>query len=360
MYQHVEKYYTSLEKLSRRFRETNRSCSFQAQSQDEFKQWKEKTRAKLKELTGIDRIERCPLEPQLLEEEKLEGEPFSRLRCLIQTEEGVWMPFYLLKPDSGKERRPVMICPHGHSAGGKLATGGRTDIPEVKKISAEQHYEYAFEFARRGFLVFCPDARGFGERRERVRQGDAPEQFMDCSCKELNQMAIPLGLTVTGMWVWDLMRLLDYIETRDDCDATRVGVAGLSGGGQQSLWLAALDDRIGAAAVSGYFYGYHDALLVLNDNCSCNYVPHLWETVDMGDIGALIAPRPFLVETGDQDPLNGERGAVNAVEQMETVRRAYRIFEKEELCRHDICSGKHRWYGVNAYDFLSEQLQCGK
>ena len=40
-------------------------------------------------------------------------------------------------------------------------------------------------------------------------------------------------------------------------------------------------------------------------NCSCNYVPHLFEHVDMGDVGALIAPRPLLVETGTHDDLNG-------------------------------------------------------
>lgn len=179
---------------------------------------------------------------------------------------------------------------------------------------------------------------------------------MECTCKELNQMAIPLGLTVTGMWVWDLMRLLDYIETREDCDTARIGVGGLSGGGQQSLWLAALDDRIAAAAVSGYFYGYHDALLVLNENCSCNYVPHLWETVDMGDLGALIAPRPLIVETGDRDSLNGPRGAINAAEQFEVTRRAYRLLGAEACCRHRICPGEHRWYGGETYSFLEKAL----
>ena len=47
------------------------------------------------------------------------------------------------------------------------------------------------------------------------------------------------------------------------------------------------------AAISGYMYGYRDALLTLNNNCSCNYVTHLWEHLDMGDIASLIAPRPL-------------------------------------------------------------------
>jgi hypothetical protein len=62
--------------------------------------------------------------------------------------------------------------------------------------------------------------------------------------------------------------------------------------------LTALYYRIKAAVISGYFYGYKQSLLEMPDNCSCNYVPHLWEKVDMGDMGALIAPRTLLIETG--------------------------------------------------------------
>lgn len=354
--EHTERYDTSLQSLSRRFRETKRSCALQANTPEELAKWRESTRKKLRELTGIDRLQSCPLQPQLVGEEELPGESFRRLKYRIQTEEGVFMPFYLLAPKEGPEKKPVMICTHGHGSGGKLATGGRTDIEQVRAVFLEQHYEYGIEFARRGFMAFCPDARGFGERRELSRQGDTPEQFMGSCCKELNQMAIPLGLTVTGMWVFDLMRLVDYILSRPDCDPERIGVSGLSGGGQQSLWLAALDERVAASAVSGYFYGYHDALLILNDNCSCNYVPHLWETADMGDIGALIAPRPLVVETGDEDPLNGPRGPVNALEQAEITRRAYQLLGAEDNFLHRICHGRHRWYGGETYDFMCERL----
>ena len=79
----------------------------------------------------------------------------------------------------------------------------------------------------------------------------------------LNHMAMPLGQTVTGMWTWDLMRLIDHVETRPECDASRIGCAGLSGGGLRTLWLAALDERIRCAVVSGYFYRYRESLLLL-------------------------------------------------------------------------------------------------
>jgi hypothetical protein len=167
---------------------------------------------------------------------------------------------------------------------------------------------------------------------------------------------MPLGQTVTGMWAWDLHRLIDYIETRDDCRADRIGCAGLSGGGLQTLWATAFDERIRCAVVSGYFYGYKEALLDGHTNCACNYVPHLYEHVDMGDIGALIAPRPLLIETGDQDGLNGASGLENVYSQLAITRRAYQTLDHEDGLAHDVFAGEHRWLGVQAIPWLKQFL----
>ena len=113
-----------------------------------------------------------------------------------------------------------------------------------------------------------------------------------------------------------------------------MGCAGLSGGGLQTLWAAALDKRIRCAVISGYMYGYKESLLDMPGNCYCNYVPHLYEYMDMGDIAALIAPRPLLIETGNRDPLNGASGLANVRTQVDTIRRAYRTLEAEDRLYH--------------------------
>lgn len=344
-------YYDSLSAMKMRYQKQKKSCGFCAKDILEYSQWKKSTRTKLKQLIGLNKLKSCDLMGRKLEEEYLEKEGYIREKWIIQTEENVWMPFYLLKPENSPyEKPPIMIAAHGHGSGGKLATAGVWDFPEVKEVAERQNYTYGVEMVRQGFYVFCPDARGFGERREVLRRGEEPEKYMSCSCREISHMALGLGLTVTGLWVWDLMRLLDYIETRQDCDRMSIGCMGLSGGGMQTLWLAALDDRVRFAAVSGYFYGYQDSLLEMNKNCSCNYVPHLWETVDMGDIGALIAPRPFVIESGTEDPLNGSRGIDNVLEQVNTVKRAYELFHAEHFLIHDVFPGKHQWHGEQVYD----------
>jgi hypothetical protein len=138
-----------------------------------------------------------------------------------------------------------------------------------------------------------------------------------------------------------------------------VGCIGLSGGGLQTLYLSALDERVACAVISGYFYGVDDSLLYLSDNCDCNYVPRLWEYVDMGDLGALIAPRPLLIESARQDPLNGPRGIDNVIEQVDITRRAYDLLGAGDKIAHDMFDGGHTWHGTLAMAWLEEKL-CPK
>ncbi len=351
----VEKYYTSMEHLLDVFQKHARAMGFRAETVPEYARWKLELRNKLRQMTGLDTMETCELKPQRLESIQMDG--YRRDKLLIQTEPDVWMPFYVLIPDgrAPESRTPCVIATHGHASAGKWSVGGRSDIPAVERQIRTFNYTYGIEFVRQGYLVFCPDARAFGERREWTMQGEEEEQFLNSSCTQLNHMALGLGQSVTGMWTWDLMRLADYIKTRDDCGD--IACTGLSGGGLQALWLAAMDDRIQCAVVSGYFYGYKDSLLRRSSNCGCNYVPGLWKTVDMGDLGALIAPRALLIESGLFDPLNGERGIDNVTEQYEITRQAYLLLGAEQQLQHHTFPGEHRWNGECTYDFVNNALR---
>jgi dienelactone hydrolase len=351
----VHKYYTSLPKLHKRFEEKSRSLGFKANNIEEYELWKTQLRTKLLEITGIDRMELCSLEPQLIESKLMDG--YRRNKVIIQTEEDVWMPFYVLSPNDLKEgeKRPVVIAPHGHLGGGKESIAGRVDIPEITEAVERFNYNYGEQLVKEGYIVFCPDARGFGERREYWMQGEEKEKILNGSCIHLNNTAVSLGYSLTGFMTWDLMRLIDYIQTLAFCDSTRIGCCGFSGGGLQTLWLAALDNRVKCAVISGYFYGSKDSLLEMT-NCGCNYVPHFWQYADMGDLGALIAPRALLIESGKNDHLNGKRGLDNVVEQLEVTQRAYRLFNSENKLIHHIGEGGHYWYAERTFAFLREAL----
>ncbi|MEN9939166.1 MAG: hypothetical protein RLZZ387_5745 [Chloroflexota bacterium] len=346
--------FTSEAALLERFDRESRAMALRAESPAELEVWRAELRGRLRAITGLDTFETCPLDPR--EDPPVACDGYTRTRVVIAVEPGVLMPLYVLTPADLRpgERRPVVLAAHGHDGGGKESVAGRGEIPEVAWAIERYRYDYGVQLARAGFVVLCPDARGFGERRERAVL--AAGEARGSSCRVLNNMAMPLGRTVTGMWVWDLMRLIDYAETRADCDTARLGCVGLSGGGLQTLWLTALDERVRCAVVSGYFYGFRDALLRLSENCSCNYVPGLWQLVDKGDLGALLAPRPLLVESGRQDPLNGERGVVNVTEQLAITARAYSLLGATEHLAHHVFEGEHRWDGARTTAWLRHWL----
>lgn len=76
----------------------------------------------------------------------------------------------------------------------------------------------------------------------------------------------------------------------------------------------------------------------------------------MGDIAALIAPRPLLVETGTRDELNGASGVDNVLSQIHIIRKAYHLLGSEDLLKHDIFEGEHRWNGVEAIPWMQHHL----
>lgn len=336
--------------MQNRWERTGRKLAFTAEDREGWSEWHDKTTKKLRKLTGYDTMVKCP--PNAKVTESTEFEDYTRQRLVIQTEPGVYMPMYVLIPKTGKKAYSAVIATHGHVSGGKLAVAGCRENPDVANRIDIHNYDYGLHFVRSGFIVFCPDARGFGERLEKWESGN----IMNSSCKTVNQMGYPLGQTITGMWAWDIHRLIDYIETRDDCLPGNIGCAGLSGGGLQSLWAAALDQRIGCTVISGYMYGYKESLLDLPCNCSCNFVPHLYEYVDMGDIAALIAPRPLLIETGTKDDLNGASGVDNVLSQINIIKKSYALFVKSHLLKHDIFEGEHRWNGVEALPWMRQYI----
>lgn len=128
------------------------------------------------------------------------------------------------------ERHSAIIACHGCSSNGKEAVAGVLDGGVVERTIRHYNYHYGEKLAQMGYIVFAPDARGFGERREYEKQGDAETVKMDSSCEYLSKIAMGLGQTVIGMWTWDLMRLVDFALNCREVNG-HIASVGLSGGG---------------------------------------------------------------------------------------------------------------------------------
>ncbi|MCM1184004.1 MAG: alpha/beta fold hydrolase [Roseburia sp.] len=353
----IEKYYGSLPNMKAKYDRLARKDFFNGSSVEEFEAWRTQARATLSELIGLEKMDNVQLFPVTEETVTLEN-GIVREKVLIQSEQDVWVPMYILIPpvEDGEEavKRRVFIAPPGHQGAGKYSVAGCSEIPAVADAIRKFNYDYGMQLARMGFVVICPDCRGFGERRDEKKQGDDEEAFLTSSCFHLAHMAEPLGETVIGMCTWDLMKIVDYVETRTEWDCENLSCLGFSGGGMQTLYFAALDERIRNVFISGYMYGFKDSLMILNGNCSCNYVPHLWEHFDMGDIGSLIAPRNLMIQSCRADHLNGPRGLENVYEQLAIIKNAYRLFDAQEHIVHDIHEGGHCWHDDNLAEIIEK------
>ena len=362
-------YYDSLRGMLSRFDERARRDRFRLSGLSDFKSWQERERKVLTGLIGLDRLqedsgeERYPAgrleivgEGCSAEAPRPGSNPVIRYKCLFRVDGYTVMPMYILVPGVEQEDRKkgIWIALAGHQGAGKESVAGVRDIPAISEKIDFFNYDYGLQLAERGYTVICPDPRGFGERRDAAVQGDEPERLLACSCRNVSNMAIPLGFSVIGLCTFDICRLIDHLKRasggdRDilnsfGADPGDISVIGFSGGGMQALYLSAVRRDISRTVISGYMYGFRDSLLILNNNCSCNYVPGLWEHLDMGDIASLIAPGPLVIQSCGDDRLNGPRGLENVYEQTEIIRRAYGLYGAEERFRHDIRPGGHHFH----------------
>ncbi|MBQ8638905.1 MAG: hypothetical protein IJ468_07035 [Lachnospiraceae bacterium] len=349
----INTYYTCKETLERRMVMKGRKSGFRSETKEAYQEWRTGLKQTLSDLIGLQNMTPCPLRAETLEKVVIE-DGITREKVIIEVEEDVWMPVYILIPEKVNEVPiPCFMAAPGHLGAGKYSVAGRREIPAVRDAIERFHYDYGLQMAKLGYVTFCPDCRGFGERREAALQQDTENAFLNSTCFHLAHMAEPLGQTVIGMCTWDLMRLIDYIQARGEWKCEKVGCLGFSGGGMQTLWAGAMDDRIGISIISGYMYGYRDSLLTLNGNCSCNYVPGLWMHADMGDIAALHAPAPMLIQSCREDDLAGHSGLQNVIEQLEIIRSAYRLQGLEDRIVHDVRPGGHCFHPECLAPFLA-------
>lgn len=347
--------YGSLNSMLKKYDTFARQDYFKGKTAIEFQHWKKEMRLLLHKLLGLNKMELCDLKPVNEDIHRVEGPmQIQRVHLRIQVEPGVWMPVYILIPEVLDPSNLIFLCPPGHNGAGKYSVAGFRRYEAVAEKIDFYHYDYGYQLAQLGYIAICPDCRGFGERREDLADARDIQTALKGDCSRLSHMGEPLGIPVIGLLTWDLMRMIDYIEQCEEWSQKKICCLGFSGGGMQTLWLSALDDRISLAVISGYLYGYRDSLLNLNQNCSCNYVPNLWEHLDMGDIASLIAPRPLLIQSCREDRLNGPRGMISVMEQIHIIRHAYQLFEASDRLLHDICEGTHQWHEENLQKNLKD------
>ncbi|MEZ0276045.1 MAG: alpha/beta hydrolase, partial [Roseimicrobium sp.] len=215
---------------------------------------------------------------------------------------GMTVPGYIFLPaNAGGKKSPAILYCHWH--------GGQYDIGKEEMLQTNATPVPAGPtLAKLGYVVLGIDACCFGERN-----GEGPGGIAEKgSAGEMTASKFQLwaGRTLWGVMVRDDLMALDYLCSRPEVDASRVGVTGISMGSTRSWWIMALDDRPRAAVNVACVTRYQD--LVHEQNLKAHgiyyYVPGMLQHFDSEAVIALAAPRAMLFMTGDQDsgsPVSG-------------------------------------------------------
>jgi hypothetical protein len=189
----------------------------------------------------------------------------------------------------------------------------------------------------------------FGCRRDALTISKGATQT---SCQPTAGAALLFGQTMIGWRVYDVARTIDWIETRPELNARKVGCMGISGGGTCTLFAAAVETRIAAAFASCSLNTFLDSIMSLS-HCIDNYVPGILNWAEMYDVAGLAAPRPFFAESGDKDPifpLAASRAS------FAKVKKIYEVFGVPELADNEIFDGHHMFWGKRGLPFLAQHL----
>ncbi len=319
--------------------------TFRATNRSDAEAWQRELRAKVIELLG-GFPERTPLTPTTADVRQYPG--YRRERIAFQSRPGVAVFGYLLTPNNRKPPYATVIAIPGHGRGVDDIVGIDEHGADRTNKPGYQH-DFALQAVEHGLAVFAIEPMGFGHRRDGRTRAKGPDAT---ACQPAAGSALLLGETMIGWRVWDVMRSIDWIETRSELDGARVGCMGISGGGTCTQFAAALDLRIKAAFVSGYLNTFRDSIMAVS-HCIDNYVPGILNWAENYDIAGLIAPRPLFSEGGDHDPIF----PVNATrESYSRVKKVYEVFGAGSRVQQEIFEGEHVFHGVRGLPFLADAL----
>ncbi|MFE7272732.1 dienelactone hydrolase family protein [Streptomyces sp. NPDC057623] len=298
----------------------------------DFRAWRRAARAKVEEHLLVDREDGTPYDPEFLEGPQ-DGVCTRELVTLSLTRHER-VRAALLTP-RGPGPFPAVLLLHDH--------GAKFDIGKEKLVRpwyddtrlasartwADTYFSGRFvgdELARRGYVVLCADAPGWGDRGPL-----AYDQQQALASNFYN-----LGSSLAGLMAREDARAAGFLAGLDRVDARRVAALGFSVGAYRAWQTAALTDDIAAAAAVCWMTGLKDMMVPGNNTLrgqSSYYMLHpgLPRFLDFPDVASIAAPRPMLFFDGGLDPLFPAGGVRVAYDKLRAVWRSRHAEERLHL-----------------------------
>ena len=250
--------------------------------------------------------EKTPLNVKITGTFKKDGYHVENL--IYESLPGFYVTASLFIPEKIRKPAPAILFCSGHSTGVyRLPNYQRPLLNLVKK----------------GFVVLAIDPIGQGERLQ-YSDSEKGDLLLDNSTMEHSYPSTQVFLTgksIARYFIWDGIRGIDYLVSRKEVDAKRIGVHGLSGGGTQTAFISALDERVAASAPACYITSYKRLIESVGvQDGEQNFYHGIENGIDHADFIEIRAPKPTLImaTTNDFFSIQGAR---------ETYAEAKRIYE---------------------------------
>jgi dienelactone hydrolase len=260
-----------------------------------------------------------PLNPRIMG--RIPGENYAIEKVIFESLPGFYVTANLYRPNQ-PGRYPGVLLQAGHTQEGK---------PEGQRLAAN--------LALKGFVVLAFDPVGQGER-EQTYDRRVDKALAGWSVPEHIQSGaqnILIGESSARYFIWDAKRALDYLVSRPEVDAARLGAVGCSGGGALTTFIGALDPRIKAVAPACYINSYRLLFAGPDPDSEMSLPNFLSSGLDMADFVELSAPTPWLILATDGDYFT-PAGARLVYEE---ARRWFGLYHAEDKLHFFIGGGPH-------------------
>lgn len=305
-----------------------------ARDADEWQKLRPVLHMQYLDMLGIDlKAKRSPLRAKVTGTLKRDAVAIEKLH--FQSLPGLYVTGNLYRPASVKRKLPAILYVCGHSGRGR----------DGNKTAFQDHGMW---FARNGYVCLVIDTLQLGEVAG-IHHGTYRYEKWHWHS---------LGYTPAGVECWNGIRAIDYLASRPEVDADKVGVTGISGGGASTVWIAAADERVKVAVPVSGMSDLHSYVTnkVIDGHCDCMFMANLhgWEWTT---IAALIAPRPLLFANSDNDrifPMDGDRRIIAR------LRQAYKMLGKPELVDEHVSKGGHDYrpdLRIAVFKFINKHLK---
>lgn len=233
--------------------------------------------------------EKTPLRPKITGVVQKDGYRFEKI--IFESMPGYYVTGCLFIPDGIQGKRPAILYVIGHS---------------IESFRKPSYQVLIHKLVKIGFIVFTIDPMGQGER---IQYTDAQKANVGLpigsSIHEhsyANNQCFLSGVSTARYYAWDGIRAIDYLMTRSEVDKEKIGVTGLSGGGTQTVYITAFDDRVKAAAPAGFICHYRRLMGTIGPGDGEQiFINNISRGLDHADLVEVCAPKPYLIVATTRD-----------------------------------------------------------